>query len=46
MQAPLVWEGTNNLEEPAMNYLILGGVLAMFSLYIVIIAQCLKQPEW
>ena len=29
-----------------MNYLILGGVLAMLALYIVIIAHCLKQPEW
>jgi hypothetical protein len=29
-----------------MNYLIVGGVLAMLSLYIVIIAQCIRQPEW
>jgi hypothetical protein len=29
-----------------MEYLILGGVVAMMALYALIIAGCLKQPEW
>jgi len=29
-----------------MQYLILSGVVTMLALYIVIIAQCLRQPEW
>jgi hypothetical protein len=29
-----------------MEYLIVIGVAAMMALYVVIIARCLKQPEW
>ena len=29
-----------------MEYLILGGVVAMMALYALIIAGCLRQPEW
>ena len=29
-----------------MEYLIVIGVVAMMTLYVVIIAGCLKQPEW
>ena len=29
-----------------MEYLIVIGVIAMMALYAVIIAGCLKQPEW
>ena len=29
-----------------MHYLILAGVVGMLALYIIIIAQCYKQPEW
>ena len=32
--------------EKAMNYLIISGVVAMMSLYTVIIARCLKETEW
>lgn len=29
-----------------MEYLIVIGVSAMVALYFVIIARCLKEPEW
>jgi hypothetical protein len=29
-----------------MEYLILVGVILMMALYAVIIAGCLRQPEW
>jgi hypothetical protein len=29
-----------------MEYLIVIGIVAMMALYVVIIARCLKQPEW
>jgi hypothetical protein len=29
-----------------MEYLIVIGVVAMMTLYVVIIAGCLKHPEW
>ena len=29
-----------------MEYLILAGVAAMLLLYVVIIMECLKHPEW
>jgi len=29
-----------------MEYLISTGVVAMMALYVVIIARCLKEPEW
>jgi hypothetical protein len=29
-----------------MEYLILFGVFAMITLYVVIIVGCLHQPEW
>ena len=29
-----------------MEYLIAIGVVGMMALYVVIIAGCLKQPEW
>lgn len=29
-----------------MEYLIIVGVVAMMALYTVIIARCLKEPEW
>jgi hypothetical protein len=29
-----------------MEYLIVIGVVAMMALYAMIIAGCLKQPEW
>jgi hypothetical protein len=29
-----------------MEYLIVAGVVATMSLYVVIIARCLKEPEW
>jgi hypothetical protein len=29
-----------------MEYVIVIGVVAMMALYVVIIAGCLKQPEW
>jgi hypothetical protein len=29
-----------------MEYLIVIGVVAVMALYVVIIAGCLKQPEW
>jgi hypothetical protein len=33
-------------EVNKMEYLIVIGVVAMMALYAVIIAGCLKQPEW
>jgi hypothetical protein len=29
-----------------MEYVLVIGVVAMMALYVVIIAGCLKQPEW
>lgn len=29
-----------------MEYLILAGVAAMLLLYVVIIMECIKHPEW
>ena len=29
-----------------MEYLIVIGVVAMSALYVVIVARCLKEPEW
>jgi hypothetical protein len=29
-----------------MHYLIVAGVLSMTALYVLIIARCLKEPEW
>jgi hypothetical protein len=29
-----------------MEYLIVIGVVAMMALYVVVIARCLKEPEW
>ena len=29
-----------------MQYLVLVGVVSMMALYALIIAGCLKQPEW
>jgi hypothetical protein len=29
-----------------MNYLIISGVVAMMSLYTLIITRCLKETEW
>jgi len=29
-----------------MQYLIVAGVVSMMALYAVIIARCLKEPEW
>jgi hypothetical protein len=36
----------NRNEVNEMEYLIVIGVVAMMALYVVIIAGCLKQPEW
>ena len=29
-----------------MEYLIASGVVAMMALYVLIIARCLREPEW
>ncbi len=29
-----------------MEYLIVVGVVAVMALYVVIIARCLREPEW
>jgi F0F1-type ATP synthase membrane subunit c/vacuolar-type H+-ATPase subunit K len=29
-----------------MQYLIVAGVVSMMALYALIIARCLKEPEW
>jgi hypothetical protein len=29
-----------------MDYLIVVGVVSMMALYVVIIARCLREPEW
>jgi hypothetical protein len=29
-----------------MEYLIVVGVVVMMTLYVVIVARCLKEPEW
>jgi len=34
------------LKEVTMQYLVLVGVVSMMALYALIIAGCLKQPEW
>jgi hypothetical protein len=36
----------NTNEVNKMEYVIVIGVVAMMALYVVIIAGCLKQPEW
>jgi hypothetical protein len=33
-------------EVTKMEYLIVLGVVSMMALYVLIIARCLKQPEW
>jgi hypothetical protein len=38
--------GCNTNEVNKMEYLIVVGVVAMMALFVVIIAGCLKQPEW
>jgi hypothetical protein len=38
--------GCNTNEVNKMEYLIVIGVVAMMALYVVIIAGCLRQPEW
>jgi hypothetical protein len=38
--------GNKEIEVKKMEYLIVIGVVAMMALYVVIIAGCLKQPEW
>jgi hypothetical protein len=37
---------TKPIKEQSMEYLIVIGVVAMMTLYVVIIAGCLKHPEW
>jgi hypothetical protein len=34
------------IKELSMDYLILVAVVSMMALYALIIAGCLKQPEW
>jgi Ca2+/H+ antiporter len=36
----------NKPKEQSMEYLILVAVVSMMALYALIIAGCLKQPEW
>jgi hypothetical protein len=37
---------TKGTKEQRMEYLILVAVVAMMTLYALIIVGCLKQPEW
>jgi len=44
LRLPIFHEQTNEVNK--MEYLIVVGVVAMMALYTLIIARCLKAPEW
>ncbi len=44
--AKLIVALADHIKEVSMEYLILIAVVSMMALYGLIIARCLKQPEW
>ena len=44
LRLPIFHEQTNEVNK--MEYLIAFSVVAMMALYVLIIARCLREPEW
>ena len=44
LRLPIFHQQTNEVNK--MEYLIAFSVVAIMALYVVIIARCLREPEW